>query len=349
VIATSARPPAGYVVVPGTLPDHHTMADRLADYVLPKVPVTALAACGGRAVVMGSADLGALVDPLKLGRKRFNRLRPQWRREHGVLVCETLPGVDYTWHYARLLASAAAMLGLPHDVGLRPVQPSAAAEFMAATLPASLRVPEIVVVGYVEHLFTGRGTWRMDSGFGWRYGHIAGEPAALVGCEFSFWGDLAGGLVTVLADRGARWIIYVGKLGTLVAEREPNQWLATGHHSLVRGVDIRWPGHLAGVAQVAGGRLLADQRHVTVPSIVDETTSWFASAAEHYDLVDPEIGHMAAAANAAGVAYDYLHIVSDNLTGRYAAGLYHERSPAIRADRLRCLNLIESTLTRSLR
>jgi hypothetical protein len=95
--------------------------------------------------------------------------------------------------------------------------------------------------------------------------------------------------------------------------------------------------------------VLVDQQHVTVPSIVDETTAWFASAAGRYHLVDPEIGHMAAAANAAGVAFDYLHIVSDNLTGRYTAGLYHERSPAIRADRLRCLNLIENTLTRSLR
>ena len=136
------------------------------------------------------------------------------------------------------------------------------------------------------------------------------------------------------------------KLGTLRPGLEPNQWVATGSTSSVEGRTVSWTSRLA-IAAGREPRLLVEQRHVTLASTLDETVSWYETAADEFDLVDPEIGQMAVACTDAGIGFDYLHVVSDNLTGEYASGLYEERAHGVREARLERLRLIESLLIQS--
>src|SRR5699024_11435031 len=79
-----------------------------------------------------------------------------------------------------------------------------------------------------------------------------------------------------------------------------------------------------------------------------ETRTWLDQHRAHFDVVDPEIGHMALAATTANVPFDYLHIVTDNLNGAHDHGLYDERSTPVATRRRRCLHHIETILHRSL-
>lgn len=177
--------------------------------------------------------------------------------------------------------------------------------------------------------------------------NLAGTTAVLLGCEFSFWGGLAGGLVTLLAARAcAERVIYVGKLGALCPALEPNTVIATGTTSLLATRQVRWT---SGLNLTDPPRTLRTSlRHVTVPSVMDETRAWYHAHDEDSDVTDPEIGHMAAAATRTGLTFDYLHIVTDNLCGTFEHGLYDERRAGILAGRRRCLSDIETIVYRSL-
>ncbi len=331
-----------------TTPAAHTMGARLSEYVLPKVPVSALIETCGRVRVYGDQSLWLLLGGIKRQGKRFNWRRPFFTTRHGLLHCVVAPGQDYTHHYARLVATACELVEIPPRVIVDIPAPDQAVQFIDRWLPRQLPRADVIVLGYVERLFKSYPTtWATHTGFGWRSAVIGPTNVALVGCEFSYWGDLAGALVTVLAERGrASWVIYVGKLGALTPSRVPNQHVATGTRSYVAGREVTWGSHLdLGVGY--GPILLTDQRHITVPSTFDETCTWHARHAAHFDVVDPEIGRMAHAAKQASIQFDYLHIVSDNLCGHYEQGLYDERAAAISASRQGCIAIIESILRRS--
>jgi hypothetical protein len=177
--------------------------------------------------------------------------------------------------------------------------------------------------------------------------NLAGKQLVLLGCEFSYWGDLAGALVTVLAAREVPRIVYIGKLGALDPTRPPNRFSATGTRSLFAGRLIEWDSRLVEHA-ASFEEVLTKQVHATVPSLLDETLTWYAASKGQIDLVDPEIGHMAMAAIAAGIEFDYLHIISDNLGGGYPHGLYGERCEDVTAKRAQRVAIIEEVLKRSL-
>jgi hypothetical protein len=324
----------------------HTMGGQLPRYVLPKVPVRDLTACRGRALVHGGTDLELLARGEKRHSKSFNWRRPAFEARQGTLQCFTPPGRDYAYHYACLLAAACVIIGQPAAVEVELPAAGEADAFIERWLPADLPAFDVVVLGYVQHLFASAAPWVLRPGFGWSAAAVSGRLVGLVGCEFSFWGDLAGALVSALARRGTRWVIYVGKLGTLSGRHEPNQWIATGSSSWVEGQMITWSSQLRCGPDMPG--LLRDQSHVTVPSTLDETVAWYSASASRWDLVDPEIGRMAAAAQAAAIQFDYVHIITDSLAGLHPDGLYDERSASIASGRRTCLTRIVTILERSL-
>lgn len=327
----------------------HTMGSRLADYVLPKVPLRELAATGGRVRVYANQSLSLATGGVKRQGKRFNWRRPFFTTRNGTLHCVVTPGRDYTYHYARLLTSACALADLEPNVTVENPHPGQAAAFVDRWLPTILPQAEVVILGYVERLFQHLpGSWVSGTGFGWRTARVGRTLVLLLGCEFSYWGDLAGALVQTLAARQrARYVIYVGKLGALQPGPAPNRCVATGSSSSVAGELVQWQSQLE--LADAPAAVLTGQRHVTMPSTLDETQSWYADAIRRFDLVDPEIGRMAAAARQAGVGFDYLHIITDNLSGKYLHGLYDERSATIVTRRTECLKLVEEILYRSIR
>jgi hypothetical protein len=325
-------------------PSGHTMGDRLGDYVLPKVP----AGLTGRVLVTTGSDLEDFASIGKHEGKVFNWRRPRFCWDGQQTICTTVPGRDYAYHYACLVATACRLRGQGATVMVELPAPTDAGVFLGSLLPVDLPTGDALIVGYIEHLFRfSRSPWTVNSGFGWSVVNLAGKQLVLLGCEFSYWGDLAGALVTVLAARGVPRIVYIGKLGALDPARPPNRFSATGSCSLFEGRLIEWDSRLVEHA-ASFEEVLTKQVHATVPSLLDETLAWYAALKGQIDLVDPEIGHMAMAAIAAGIEFDYLHIISDNLGGGYPHGLYRERCLAVTAKRAQRVAVIEEVLKRSL-
>ncbi|MGK8558259.1 hypothetical protein [Nocardia gipuzkoensis] len=330
-------------------PADHTMGEQLHRYVLPKVPELDLTEV--QAIkVYGSPSLALLLNAKPLDTKLFNWRRPEFVRIGGFLHCIASPGRDYTWHYARLIATAGLIRGEQRPVLLTQPKRYEVDRFIDRWLPPALPDADLVVVGYVQQLFhqeADQVPWNHCHGFGWKRIDVVGASVMLLGCEFSYWGDLAGSLIAAILHRGnTPWVMYVGKLGSLDASLAPNQWLATGQSSMVDGVPCSWRGRLQYVRPTA--RMLRDICHVTMPSVVDETQEWATEVSQTCQVVDPEIGHMGRAATRAGASFDYLHLVTDNLVKDFDQGLYDERSKRVASQRKSLLIEAEQMIRRSI-
>ena len=146
-----------------------------------------------------------------------------------------------------------------------------------------------------------------------------------------------------LAELGARRVVYVGKVGSLNAEVEPNVHLATGNRSTLEGVGLTWDTFFR---QPLASNVI-DGLHVSSPSILLETKPWLASLREG-DFVDPEIGHMGAAASEADIEFGYLHVISNNLARERDEDLSNERRATIVDKRHVLLNQIRSSILTTL-
>ncbi|WP_330230567.1 hypothetical protein OHA40_32220 [Nocardia sp. NBC_00508] len=325
------------------------MGEQLHRYVLPKVPELDLRDV--QAIkVYGSPSLALLLNAKPLDSKLFNWRRPEFIRLGGFLHCVASPGRDYTWHYAKLIATAGLIRGQQRPVVLTQPRRYEVERFIDRWLPLSLPDADLVILGYVQHLFRQEAEsvpWTHCHGFGWKRIEVAGATVLLLGCEFSYWGDLSGSLTAAILRRGiTSWVMYVGKLGALDPSLAPNQWLATGQSSVVDGVPFGWQGRLQYVRPT--GRTLRDICHVTMPSVIDETREWAVEASQSSQVVDPEIGHMGRAAVKAGASFDYLHLVTDNLVKDFGQGLYDERLKRVASQRKSLVMEAEQMIRRSI-
>ena len=333
----------GTVEDEGALGEWHTMGGRLPDYVFPKLPPKETLTSADKVIVTFSTEPADFIHEGKPD-KFFNWRRPFWEREGSTLRCVVPAGRDYVYHYSRLVEAGLALLGSEADVELS-LPSQAQQDFFVERLFQGVRIDSrYVLLGYVEKLFQEPSNGWSDT-YGLRTSRIriAGTDVLAVGCEFSYWGDLSGSLVSALIRRGVRDIVYVGKLGALDATITPNNFLATGHSSTVEGRLVEWDSVLAGIG-ASDSLLLTGQRHITVPSVVDETKAWWLETREAHDLVDPEVGQMARAAVDHGARFDYLHLVTDNLSGDHREGLYDERTEPIAEARRRLLAAAERLL-----
>jgi hypothetical protein len=138
----------------------------------------------------------------------------------------------------------------------------------------------------------------------------------------------------------------VGKVGALDPSVEPNTTLATGNTSMMTTGPVRWRDYFADVA-AASPRVISGT-HVGSPSILLEGQEWMrAQAGRHF--VDPEIGHMGAAAVAADIEFGYLHVISNNLARHYPADLSNERHDAVLRQRTQLLHAIDGIIRHRLR
>ncbi len=148
----------------------------------------------------------------------------------------------------------------------------------------------------------------------------------LLGCKFSFWGDICGHLTSLLQQRGVRRLLFLGKLGSLRGHHAPNETISTGNSTTLRGRRVAWRNgisrHWRNEPNVVTGK------HITLHSVLRETRRWLSRHPD-YDFVDPEIGHMARAAVSGNMDFAYLHMVSDNLAQKYAEDLSNERTASV--------------------
>lgn len=199
-------------------------------------------------------------------------------------------------------------------------------------------------MGYVEGLekISSDCTWHGKGNFLWKKVSLASGDGILLGCKHTYWGEIAGRIVTYLAQNGVKQIIYSGKLGTLNPDLVPNKTIATGCCSILpNGEYIYWHNLFEKVTNCR----VSSGTHITVPSVLQETTDWLL-ANRGVDFVDPEIGHMALAAQNCGIEFSYFHIVSDNLSRKFIADLSNERQASVIEDRKALCNIIGSEILR---
>ncbi|MFJ8752175.1 hypothetical protein ACIREO_23005 [Streptomyces sp. NPDC102441] len=319
--------------------DRHTMTpDSLLRYLKIKVHHLIQAQDWHAIRVIGAYDRDAVISTYEKTGKLFNTERPTAEAHGRELVIKAFPGADYVHHYALIIATYLAMTGRPeHTVTYQPPSPEqcqAAAEQLDLCLDGDL-----VILGWgLQYLAPTGGVWTRGPGYAWQRAVVHGRRVVYLGFLHSIWGDVAGRVVTRLASLGARDVVYVGKVGALSPDIEPNTWLATGHESLVGGARVAWEDFFGGYAAALPG--VQTGVHVTSPSILLEDRTWLTAHADHA-FVDPEIGPMGAAARHAGIRFGYLHVISNNLARHYPSDLSNERHGdvirrrAVLVDRIR--------------
>ena len=140
-----------------------------------------------------------------------------------------------------------------------------------------------------------------------------------------------------LAEKGIKRIVYSGKLGALNPKLIPNKMLATGNMSILpNGQVVKWNNLFEKLKHDS----VFHGVHATIPSVLQETKAWAVENMHKISFVDPEIGHMAVAANKANIEFSYLHIISDNLSTKFDADLSNERKPDVLNDRMKLCNII---------
>lgn len=197
------------------------------------------------------------------------------------------------------------------------------------------------ILGYVQgfEYLSGENKWHGKGDFQWK--KITKEKI-LIGCKHSYWGDIAGYIVKILAQKGVKRIIYVGKLGTLDGNIIPNETIATGNKSyFIDGSYIEWKN----IFDKVKCDYIKKGVHYTLPSVIQETKKWVLKNKKNIKFVDPEIGHMAKAAAQSNIEFSYLHIVSDNLVKKFDEDLSNERKEEILKKRKKLIDVIGAILS----
>ncbi|MCE5318888.1 MAG: hypothetical protein LLG04_16190, partial [Parachlamydia sp.] len=297
--------------------------------------------------VVGDPDRSSGVSIYEKKGKLFNWQRPTAEIRGNDLVIRAYPGRAYVQHYATLIATYFAVQQKKWS-HVRYILPDEATAWKAMTSSNLSDVPEgdVAIIGYgLEQLIGDKEIhWEGEGAFSWVKKRIANKTVVFIGGRHSYWGDIGGRVVTLLAKKGFKQVIYMGKVGGMNRQGIPNQTLATGDSSFVEGETIRWR-NLFDFAK--GDKAIVFGKHYTIPSVLNETKMWLENN-QNYAFVDNEIGFMAKAALSESIGFSYLHIISDNLHGGYEEDLTNERGIEARQHRARLLEKAKVLIEQSL-
>jgi hypothetical protein len=342
----------------------HTMGNSLEPYLAIKVHQAVLEKIYDEIVVQGGYFRYSADSIIFDGEKRdkpFNWERPTARVEGNTLYIHCFPGYDHVEHYAEIIATYLRIReqrGGHHHHHLTPASrvsfiPASCSDTQIALEATNIgqfpgKGVHTVILGLVWHLpqltgpdaeWSGSGPWQ------WIIRSFNGRQVAFLGFRPAFWGDISGEVVHFLASRfDIKECIYLGKLGALKPDVKPNYWLATGAKSLVHGRIIEWDNTLGPSVARRGQDSVIDGVHVTLGSVLHETTDWHANLVKWIDFVDPEIGTMAQAAVRSGIRYGYLHMITDNLGWKYDEDLSNERTKSVLEHRARLHRVVQDVI-----
>jgi hypothetical protein len=276
--------------------------------------------------------------------KLFNFKRPTLHGDGKTIFLNCFPGHDYVIHFGSILASYFRLLGQETSVQVALPSERECQTALDQSLGTDIPQCDVVVMGRVEDLYelSGEGLWSGSGDFQWKKIVGVAKEGMLLGCKHTYWGEIAGRLVGLLAEKGVSTVLYSGKLGSLDESDIPSESVATGNNSIMPdGEVIQWDNLFEDVNDA----VVRLGPHVTVPSVLQETKEWFDSVNTALRFVDPEIGHMAKAAEAHGIRFSYLHVVSDNLAERsYRYDLSNERIPDVLSKRRKLYDIIVSQI-----
>lgn len=320
-------------------PEEHSMGCSLVRYMDIKIHPLLIRNKYNKIVVRGLFDRSIGISSKEKDNKMFNYMRPTAMINSGVIYINCFPGIDYVFHYGNIIQSYIKMKGM--DIKVQHIIPSEEECWQAISNSELKNIPKChtVIMGYVEGIqnISSDTSWQGNGYFLWKKVLLSSGDAILLGCKHTYWGEIAGRIVTFLSINGVKRIIYAGKLGAASPDLIPNQSIATGNVSILpNGNYIYWKNLFEGVKDFR----VRHGTHITVPSVLQETKEWLAVNINRFDYVDPEIGHMASAAANCGMEFSYFHIISDNLSAKYASDLSNERNSDVLSDRKRLCKII---------
>lgn len=326
----------------------HTMGDSLFDYMDMKIHHLLKEREFKNVWVIGDADRSRGISKYEKQGKLFNWQRPTAEIHGDDLYIKVYPGREYIKHYATLISTYFAIQQREWR-HVRYLLPDETTAWEALTSSNLSEVPEgdVAILGYgLDKLIGDRVVnWEGDGAFSWVKKKIDDKTVVFIGGRHSYWGDIAGRIVTLLAKRGFKQVIYVGKVGGMNNDGIPNQTLATGSSSFVDGETIHWR-NLFDFAKKEKEVVFGN--HYTIPSVINETKEWLDNN-KNYAFVDNEIGFMAKAALSESIEFSYLHIISDNLQGGYQENLTNERGPEAVKHREELLKKAKILIEKSLK
>lgn len=322
------------------MPQNHSMSNSLEQYLNIKIhPIINLSKVK-KVYIFGDFERNKGISLNEKGGKLFNYMRPTaFINEDNIAEVHCFPGIDYVFHFSNIIKSYAAIKNKNIMITCSlPTELQCWNELEKSSF-ANLPKVDTVIMGYVEGLefLSKNKEWLGNGNFRYKYVETKSGQAILLGCKHTYWGEIAGRIVMFLSLLGVKRVIYSGKLGTLEPSYIPNQTIATGSESILpNGQIIRWDNMFESLysPQIKKGI------HITVPSVLQETKLWVEKNKKVATFVDPEIGHMAYAAQQTGVQFSYLHIISDNLTRKYLFDLSNERIVDVIHNRTILLKII---------
>lgn len=378
---TMATIPPPFII---TDPNHHTMQASLLPYIKQKIHQDLLLPSDDNPYPWKEI----LVRPLysrpphsrradcEKREKRFNWHRPTTTiigPDRIALNC--FPGMDYTEHYASLVASYLALSGQDASI-VKCIRPPADGRMCKSLFEHSnlrdLGQVDVVILGYVYYLEVlgyEDGEWETGTAgsvreinegegteervmFSWRIrGLPGGKTAAYLACMPSFWGDISYHLVQALHKfNKPECVVYLGKAGALSEAITPNGYLVTGNEAYLDHQQIQWENILEPeyyVNELGNKEVLpiCTGPMVTVSSPLCESFQWLKENYRKAEWVDCEVGHMARACTETGTRFGYLHIISDNVSGNsHKENLANEHEGKVRVKRRRLFDEVQRKL-----
>lgn len=306
----------------------HTMESVLLPYICIKIHPMIELFTGSKIIVRGKYDRkNSIISSKEKNDKLCNWKRPtvEFSDDSTTLYVNCFPGIDYACHYASLIKTFfnCNSLQAPEIIVEIPTQEKSLVQLSRLNIQ---NVPEsdIIIFGKVEKLQQlTNGDWLGGDDFYWSAKEMYGKKITLLACAFSVWGDIAGNLIRFLKHKNIKAFFYVGKVGGIFGSHQllPNQTLATGTVSMFNGILIEWNQQLIIPENISN---VQQGKHVTLFSPIAETKEWLERN-RNYSFVDPEIGHMALAAQECNIKFSYIHIISDILGQSYNENLSNER------------------------
>ncbi len=329
-------------------PNDHTMGESLFKYMDKKVHHLLKEREFKNIWVIGDADRSGDASKYEKRDKLFNWQRPTAEIRGDDLYIKVFPGKEYVKHYATLIGTYFALQN-KDSKHVRYVLPDESIIWKAITSSNLSEVPkgDVAILGYGLEQLIGdeeKIQWEGEGNFSWVKKQMGDKTVVFIGGKHSYWGDIAGKIVTLLSKKGFKQVIYVGKVGGMNSAGIPNQTLATGNSSFVDGETIRWE-NLFDFAK--GDKDVVFGEHYTIPSVMNETKEWLKKNKD-YAFIDNEIGFMAKSAQSESIQFSYLHIISDNLQGGFDEDLTNERSNEAKEHREQILKKAKALIEESL-
>lgn len=310
-------------------PSEHTMGEALLPYISIKIHEAITSSAIKRIKVSGNYNQqeGLLI---KEKAKQFNYKRPTISIHKDTATVHVFPGIDYVFHYACLIGTFLKIHERETTVSYALPADNTCLNALYNSNLQKIPKCNTIVMGHIEPFIEQHQKWMGIGDFLWCQIGRARNVMTLLGCKHSYWGDISGRIVKYLAQLGVKRVIYSGKLGTLAPHLPPNKFLATGNKStFMDGTTIEWDNIFSKIKD----KQIIRGNHATLPSTIQETTAWAQKNKQTIHFVDPEIGHMARAAQESNIAFSYLHIISDNIVTKHTHNLSNEWLAPIRKDR----------------